>query len=79
MSNALVYPIIVPFVTASVSLLFWRRPAVQQMVSLAGAATHLTVCSLLLWQIMHGGIQVLYLGSWPAPYGAKRTRSAGLC
>ena len=69
MSQLLVFPILLPFATAALSLLFWRRPAVQQAVSFSGAALHLAACAVLLQAVVHRGIQVLFVGSWPAPYG----------
>lgn len=69
MSNLLIYPILIPFATAGVSLLFWRKPAVQQGVSLAGAFIHLTACVLLFRMVINHGIQVLFVGNWPAPFG----------
>ena len=69
MNNLLVYPIVLPFAAAALSLVFWRRPAVQQAISLAGAAAHVMACAALLWAVVDNGIQVLYVGNWPAPFG----------
>ncbi len=69
MSNALVYPVIVPFATAALTLLLWRRPRAQQAVSLVGAATHLAACAAVLAAVAGGGIRVLQVGNWPAPFG----------
>ena len=69
MSNALIYPLLVPFVTAALGLVFWKRPGIQQAVSLAGAAGHLMVSTLLLVMVITDGIQVLHVGNWKAPFG----------
>jgi len=69
MSNAMVYPLLVPFGTAALSLLLWRKPAMQQIVSLTGAVAHLAASAMLLSVVINDGIQVLYVGNWPAPYG----------
>jgi multicomponent Na+:H+ antiporter subunit D len=69
MSNALVYPLLVPFATAALGLVFWNKPKIQQIVSLAGAAGHLTVSAILLATVIADGIQVLQVGNWRAPFG----------
>jgi len=69
MTNVLMLPIVLPFAAAAVCLLLWRRPAVQQGVSLAGAGAHLAACAAVLAAVMDRGIQVLQVGGWPAPFG----------
>lgn len=69
MSNLLIYPILLPFTTAAACLMVWRKPKLQQIVSLAGSAGHLAVCILVLSAVMQTGIHVLQVGDWPAPYG----------
>ena len=69
MSNALVYPILAPFVTAAMCIMLWKKPAVQQAVSLVGAAGHLIACTVLFFVVVSSGIQVVFVGNWPAPFG----------
>ena len=69
MSNALVYPILAPFVTAAMCIMLWKKPAVQQAVSLVGAAGHLIACTVLFFVVVSRGIQVVFVGNWPAPFG----------
>ena len=69
MSNLLIYPILLPFATAAASLMLWRKPALQQAVSLAGVIGHLAACIVLFSAVTEDGIQVLQVGNWPAPYG----------
>jgi len=69
MTNLLIYPILLPFATAVGSLLLWRRPVLQQTLSMIGSAGHLAACLLLLAAVVQDGIQVLAVGNWPAPYG----------
>jgi len=69
MSNILIYPILLPFATAAASLLLWRKPVLQQAVSLAGAVGHLAACAVLFSVVTGDGIQALQVGHWPAPYG----------
>jgi multicomponent Na+:H+ antiporter subunit D len=69
MTPLLVLPIVVPLGAAVVSLVAWRAPAVQRVVSLAGAAG-LLACGLSLVAATSGGdILVTQLGAWPAPFG----------
>lgn len=69
MSNILIYPILLPFVTAAATLLLWRKPSLQQAVSLVGAVGHLAACVAVFSAVRGGSIQVLQVGHWPAPYG----------
>jgi len=69
MSNVLVYPLLLPFATAALSLLLWKKPAMQWTASLTGAMAHLVACGAVLSRVIAGGIQVLYVGNWPAPFG----------
>jgi multicomponent Na+:H+ antiporter subunit D len=69
MNNVLIYPILLPFATAAASLLLWRKPALQQAVSLVGAAGHLAACTFLYATVRGDGIQALPVGHWPAPFG----------
>jgi multicomponent Na+:H+ antiporter subunit D len=69
MTLLLVLPILVPLVTAALSLLARCRPAVQRGLSLAGAAVLLVVAVLLLRAVDREGILVVQIGNWPAPFG----------
>ncbi|MBW3540214.1 MAG: Na+/H+ antiporter subunit D [Planctomycetes bacterium] len=65
----LIVPVLVPFVTAAVSLLAWRRAPVQRLLGAIGAAGLLTSGIVLLVQVRTQGIQTSQIGGWPAPYG----------
>ena len=69
MSNVLIYPLLLPFATAALCLLLWKRAAMQQALSIAGAVAHLAACGAVLSKVVSGGIQVLYVGNWPPPFG----------
>lgn len=69
MSNLLTLPILLPFATAAGCLLLRRKQAVQQAFSLAGAAAHLAASAAVLWVVRTSGMQVLFVGNWPAPFG----------
>ncbi|HLE00326.1 MAG TPA: Na+/H+ antiporter subunit D [Bdellovibrionota bacterium] len=69
MNLLMALPILVPFLTAGLGLLTRRHLAIQRRISFVGTAFLLYSSVLLLKEILAGGIQVLQLGSWPAPYG----------
>lgn len=62
-------PILIPLATAAVSLLAWRRRALQGALAVAGAAALLGVALWLLAAVRGGTILVLHAGGWPAPFG----------
>jgi multicomponent Na+:H+ antiporter subunit D len=65
----LVLPILIPLFTAILCLFGYRARAFQRITSIAGAALLFAVSVWLLVSVYQSGIQVLPLGSWPAPYG----------
>jgi len=69
MTNILVFPILLPFASAAFCLLLWRKPEIQQAVSLIGSASHLAAGILVLNRVVDTGIQVIFVGNWPAPFG----------
>ena len=69
MAFVLIFPIILPFVTAAVCLILWDRTWAQHWVSLLGSFAHLVAGAHLLVTVMGAGIQVYQVGNWPAPFG----------
>jgi multicomponent Na+:H+ antiporter subunit D len=69
MKALLVLPILIPLVTAAISLLAWRWPTVQRWLGVIGAAALFGVATALLFWVRSDGIQAMQIGSWPAPYG----------
>ena len=67
--RALVLPIIVPMGTAAIMLLTRRWPALQRWIGLAGAIVLLASTAAVFSRVNSGGIQVLQIGGWPAPFG----------
>jgi multicomponent Na+:H+ antiporter subunit D len=65
----LVLPILIPFLTAIMSLLAWKRRVVQRASSAIGAAALLVSAVGLLANVSENGIQSVQIGNWPAPYG----------
>jgi multicomponent Na+:H+ antiporter subunit D len=65
----LVLPILIPLMTAAVSLLAWRRVALHRAIAVAGAAALLAAGLALLAHVLRGGICATQAGAWPAPFG----------
>jgi multicomponent Na+:H+ antiporter subunit D len=65
----LVYPILIPFASAALSMVSWRRWVGQQAVNLAGASLHLAACLWVLTTVHRSGIASAQMGNWPAPFG----------
>ena len=67
--RALVLPIVVPMSTAAIMLLAPRRVVLQRWIGLAGAIALLASTMTVFMSVNTGGIQVLQVGGWPAPFG----------
>lgn len=65
----LVLPLLIPLLTAAVSILAWRSPRAQRLIAVAGAALLLGAALRLLERTAETGIQVLQVAGWPATYG----------
>lgn len=65
----LILPILIPFITAAVSLLGWRHLWVQRWAGVLGATGLLLAAIGLLTAVRQQGIQVAQMGNWPAPFG----------
>jgi multicomponent Na+:H+ antiporter subunit D len=62
-------PIAIPLVTAILTLLTNKRLVFQRVIGLVGAAALLLAGFGLLASVWQNGLQLMYLGSWQAPYG----------
>jgi multicomponent Na+:H+ antiporter subunit D len=69
MSWLLVLPIVVPLVTAAISLLAWRSRPLQRLLGVTGTLALLGSGLLLLSWVSEHGIQAVQMGNWPAPFG----------
>ena len=69
MSNILIYPIIIPLITALL-LAFWKeRIKLQQILSLISIVSVLIISIIIMFKVKAEGILTLQIGSWEAPYG----------
>jgi multicomponent Na+:H+ antiporter subunit D len=67
--RALVLPILVPLSTAAILLLAPQRPLLQRWIALIGSLVLLGSGAVLFQHVNDGGIQVLQISGWGAPFG----------
>ncbi len=67
--NLLVLPIIVPLATAAIMLMAPKRVFAQRWLALIGSTAHLLSGIALFRLVEAGGIHVLQVSGWPAPFG----------
>ncbi len=67
--TALVLPVLVPLGTAAVLMLAPKRPLPQRWIALIGSLTLLACAIMLFRRVDTGGIQVLQVSGWAAPFG----------
>jgi multicomponent Na+:H+ antiporter subunit D len=67
--NLLVLPILAPLLAAALMLLVPKRASWQRWIGLAGSGALLAVSAILFARVNAGGVQVLQIGNWPAPFG----------
>jgi multicomponent Na+:H+ antiporter subunit D len=65
----LVLPILVPLSTAAVLILAPKRAEPQRWISLVGSLLLLASGVAVFHRVNTAGVQVLQIGSWPAPFG----------
>lgn len=69
MSNMLLLPVLVPFLTAVVTTLFWHDRRIQRRVNVVGGIAFFASTVGLLVLVRQDGIQATQIGNWPAPFG----------
>jgi multicomponent Na+:H+ antiporter subunit D len=69
MNLYLIFPILIPFMTAILLFLTWRWRRVQRALGVAGAAALFLAGLGLLTSVQEHGIQAAQMGNWPAPFG----------
>lgn len=62
-------PILVPFTSALLCLLFFKKVKVQKILGLLGSGFLLASAGLLFFKVKTEGIQVVQVGHWAAPFG----------
>lgn len=69
MNILLVLPVLIPFISGIIMLLFWAQRGIQRALNVAGAALLLAAGVALLLVVARDGVQATQLGNWPAPFG----------
>jgi multicomponent Na+:H+ antiporter subunit D len=69
MTILLILPIVVPLLSAAVSLIAWRSPGAQRAIGLVSAAGLLASGIALLVAVEADGVLAVTVGGWPAPFG----------
>ncbi len=69
MNDLLIYPLLIPILTAAISLIFFKNREFQRWINVIGSAAVLGASALLLYSVNADGIQVLQPGNWEAPFG----------
>lgn len=62
-------PILIPFFSAILCILLWRRTELQRWVSLVGSALAVVAAAALLRGVINNGILSANMAGWVAPYG----------
>jgi multicomponent Na+:H+ antiporter subunit D len=69
MTWLLTLPVVLPLATAAIALLCGEARRLRRAVSVAGAVATFVVSVALLAGVWQGGIAVVQVGAWPAPFG----------
>lgn len=69
MNAIIIAPIIFPLILGLLTLAFWRKRNIQEIINVIGSAALLGISIGLLVQVMNNGILVTQAGNWPAPFG----------
>jgi multicomponent Na+:H+ antiporter subunit D len=62
-------PVLIPLLTAAVTLIAGRRPLVQQTISVAALAAVVVIAALLLYSADRHGMSAVQVGGWHTPIG----------
>lgn len=69
LSQALLWPVILPLAAAALCTLFWHRPSAQRWISLTALTMMLVASVALLVRVETQGTQMIAFGGWPIPFG----------
>jgi len=69
MTALLILPLLLPALTAALTLLLLQSPRAQHVLGVAGAVGLLGAGIALFWAVWRHGILAATLGGWPAPFG----------
>lgn len=66
---SLLYPILIPFVTALLCLAVWKMRRLQGWITVGGMTLTLLAAIVLFNEVRAEGIKSLQIGNWDAPFG----------
>jgi len=69
MKNLLILPIVIPLLSAGLSLIAWKSLRLQRILALLGAGALMVAATCLFISVYTDGIQVIQVGNWPPPFG----------
>ncbi|WEK55974.1 MAG: Na+/H+ antiporter subunit D [Candidatus Cohnella colombiensis] len=69
MSNVLILPIIIPLLTGMFMIFFRRNIRLQQIIAVVSLLLTIGVAAYIVHRVSVGGIIVLDVGGWEAPFG----------
>ena len=69
MHHFIIFPILLPLLSAVVLMFFWSNPRIQRYISVAGHGITLLAAYFLAQKTFTGEIFTLNAGSWDAPFG----------
>jgi multicomponent Na+:H+ antiporter subunit D len=69
MINLLLFPILIPFLFATIMLFFPKKVTAQRTTAVIGLLLTLVSAIALLFTVKTDGVQALTLGSWAPPFG----------
>ncbi len=67
--GAVLWPVVIPIITAALTALFWRRATAQRIASGIGLWSMFASAVGLFVLVGNAGVQVKQFGSWAAPFG----------
>ncbi|MFO7923105.1 MAG: proton-conducting transporter membrane subunit [Bacteroidales bacterium] len=68
-SEILFFPLLIPLISAVLSLFFWQSARYQRIIFLLGSFVYLLAAVRLITGVWDQGYVTLQAGSWPAPFG----------
>ena len=67
--NLIILPVLLQFSIAIILLFFWRKLAVQKVISITGSIVSIFVAVALFTQVYDNSILTMQAGDWQAPFG----------
>ncbi|WP_024801836.1 Na+/H+ antiporter subunit D [Nocardia sp. BMG51109] len=69
MSGLTALPVLIPLLTAAVTLIVGRKPRTQQIISIAALAAMVVIAGVLLYLADRDGMVAVQVGGWHTPIG----------